>query len=90
MGLVSSHVLSSQKLHPLKQHRSSVDMEFFQWKWEHGVHTVHTPFFEYGVCLSGSLYFLGSEDERKATQAGTGESGKHASKSGNSLKTELP
>ena len=36
---------------------------------------------------------LGSEDERKATQAGNGESGKHASKSGNYWKlveTELP
>ena len=36
--------------------------------------------------LSEWVALLGSGDERKATQAGNGESGKHASKSGNSLK----
>ena len=85
-GLVSSHVPSSQKLRLLKQHRSSVDMEFFQCKWEHGVHTVHTPFVEYGV------YFVRvgrSTWIRRWAESHTGwngESGKHASKSGNSLK----
>ena len=93
-GLVSSHVPSLQKLHPLKQNRSSVDMEFFQWKWEHGVHTVHTPFFEYGV------YFVrvgrSTSWIRGWAESHTGwnsESGKHASKSGNYWKlveTELP
>ena len=66
---------------------------FFQWKWEHGVHTVHTPFFEYGVYFvrvgRSTSWIRGWAESHTGWN---GESGKHASKSGNYWKlveTEL-
>ena len=70
-GLVSSHVPSLQKLHPLKQNRSSVDM-FFNGSGS----MVFIPFIlrflnRESTLLEWVALLLGSEDERKATQAGT-------------------
>ena len=72
-GLVSSHVPSLQKLHPLKQNRSSVDMEFF---FNGSGSMVFIPFILRFLNMESTLLewvalLLGSEDERKATQAGT-------------------
>ena len=85
-GLVSSHVPSSQKLHPLEQHRSSVHMEFFSM--EVGAWCSYRSLLRF---LNMESAWVGRSTSwiRRWAESHTGwnrESGKHASKSGNSLK----